>query len=103
MNRTRWFAELVLLALLALSASPARDPGPGRTSTVQADRPRAPGGPDLVLPHQTPLASEPVDEARREAASKSSQERSGDPTGALLIAAALVAAVALILAVVYPW
>jgi hypothetical protein len=44
-----------------------------------------------------------VDEARREAASQSLEEFSGGPTGILLTGAALVAAVAFLLAVVFPW
>jgi hypothetical protein len=103
------FAGLVFLVVLAASASPEVHPGSGSTSLVQVARVLAPVGPDsgllnrVTLVNSIPLAPKPVDEARREAGSKSLEEFSGGPTGALLIGAALLAAIAVILAVVIPW
>jgi hypothetical protein len=109
MSRARPFAELSFLAILAIGASPKGDPGSGMTSLDQVARLWIPDGaePGLLnratLAERTPLDSKPVDETRREAASKDLKEFSGGPTGTLLIGAALLAAVALILAVVIRW
>lgn len=105
----RPFAGLLFLAVLAASAFPDLPPRSGRTTLVQVARVSAPEGSDPGLLNRAtpaeplPLASRPVDEARREAASMTFRDFSGGPAGTLLIGAGLLAAVALILAVVIPW
>jgi hypothetical protein len=108
-NRARPLAGLMFLAVLAASASPKVLPGSGGTSLVQVARVSAPVGPDPGLLNRAipvespPLASRPVDEARRVAGSRTFEEFSGGQTGTLLIGVAFLAAVALVLAVVVPW
>ena|SRR6185295_18571855 len=109
MNRARSFVGLLFLAVLAASASPGEQPGSDRASRAQVARLSAPAEPELgPLNRATesataPFTSEPVDEARRKAASAAFEEFSGGQTATLLIGAALVAAAALFLAVVFPW
>ena len=108
LNRARPFAGLLFLAVLAASAFLEVPPGSGTTNLIQVARASALERPDpgllnrATLVEPLPLASRPVDEARREAASISFKDFSGGPAGTLLIGAALLAAVALILAVVIP-
>jgi hypothetical protein len=105
----RPFAGLLFLSVLAASAPPEVPMRSGRTTLVQVARVSAPEGADFgllnraTLAEPLPLASRPVDEARRDAASMTFKEFSGGPAGTLLIGAGLLAAVALILAAVIPW
>ena len=107
MNLIRLFVGLSFLAVLTASASPELRSGVAGSSVVQVARVMVPQGPSLGLltratpAESLPLATRPVDEARRDAASTSLEEFSGGPTGTLLIAASLMAAIALILAVVF--
>ena len=109
MARARPFAGLMFLTVLVASASLEAHPGSGRTSLVQVAQVLAPQGPDLGLLNRAsrveplPLASRPVDEARREAASVLLEDFSGGSAGTFLVGAALLAAVALLLAAVIPW
>ena len=106
-NLARPFAGLMFLAVLTASASPEAPSRVDGTSLVQVARVVAPPGPDLgllnrvTLAEPLPLASRPVDEARRDAGSISLEEFSGGRTATLLVAASMIAAVALILAVVF--
>lgn len=107
MSRARSFVGLLFLAVLAVGASPELRPGSAGASRVA----RIPAPPELKLgplnrateSAHSPFTSEPVDEARRKAASAVFEEFSGGHTATLLIGAALVAAAALVLAVVFPW
>jgi hypothetical protein len=110
MNRFRPFAVLMFLAFLGASATPETDKGSGKAFLEDQVAPvLAPEGPVLgPLVRATgvgsiPPASRPVEDARREATSPRIEDISGGPTGALLTGAALLAAGALILAVLFPW
>jgi len=106
MNRARPIAELVFLAILAIGASPKGDPRSERSSLNQVARLPNPDGPEPGLTNRaTPapsslLASRPVEETRRRAASNGLEDFSGGRTGTLFIVVALLAAVALLMAVV---
>jgi hypothetical protein len=109
MTRIRRLAELICLGVLATSASAKALSDSSKTSPDQVARNPAPdpGAPEYldqkVHAHRTPVTTETVDEARRDAASMSSIEFSGGPTGTLLAGAALLTAVAIVLAVLVPW
>lgn len=94
MIRSWLFAGLMLLAI-PLSAG--AHPGAPRVQDA-----RLPEGRSTRV-EEIPVAATPVPETRRPVVLQRFDEFTGGPAGVLLTAAALLAALALILVVVYPW